>query len=389
MSSQLSSTITDGKRKQLDFLYDEQGRRVSKVVASWNGSSYVPQSTNRFVYDGWNLMAVLGSMNELSLSFSWGKDLSGTEQGAGGIGGLVSMTVHSGAEAGTYFYAYDGNGNVVALVKSDGTISARYEYGPFGETIRASGSLAEINPFRWSTKFTDIETDLVFYGYRYYNPSLGRWLNRDPIEEEGGLNLYAFVGNNAANSIDALGLTTLGEEGAVAGIAGTVGGGSAAAAGSIKAMAAWTVFEVSMSAYDLYDAIDTITDPEADISDKVFSAGGFALGIVAPGGGYGKISKGTRKVLHQYQSKFKHAEAFGIMGPYNMENALKFRQAVSAHRKNPATQQILGTYKKNPVIFFTDPGTGLTTIHSSSGQFISGWKLNAEQLENVLTRGSL
>jgi RHS repeat-associated protein len=66
--------------------------------------------------------------------------------------------------------------------------------------------MANENPFRFSTKYYDTETDLYYYGYRYYSTSLGRWINRDPIEEEGGLNLYAFVGNNAIDSIDATGL---------------------------------------------------------------------------------------------------------------------------------------------------------------------------------------
>ena len=45
-----------------------------------------------------------------------------------------------------------------------------------------------------------------YYGFRYYNPSTGRWLSRDPIEEEGGTNLYGMVGNDSVNSTDALGL---------------------------------------------------------------------------------------------------------------------------------------------------------------------------------------
>jgi RHS repeat-associated protein len=71
--------------------------------------------------------------------------------------------------------------------------------------IRSTGPQAKANPFRFSTKYTDEESDLVYYGYRYYSPSLGRWINRDPIEEEGGQNLYAFVGNGTPNTTDSLG----------------------------------------------------------------------------------------------------------------------------------------------------------------------------------------
>jgi RHS repeat-associated protein len=66
--------------------------------------------------------------------------------------------------------------------------------------------MAKANPFRFSTKFQDDETDLLYYGYRYYNASTGRWLSRDPIEEKGGPNVYAFLGSDSLNSFDFLGL---------------------------------------------------------------------------------------------------------------------------------------------------------------------------------------
>jgi RHS repeat-associated protein len=97
--------------------------------------------------------------------------------------------------------------NVSGLVSAaDGSVAAKYEYGPFGELIRASGPLAFENPFRFSTKYYDDETDLVYYGYRFYNPATGRWLNRDPLGEHGGLNLYGFVNNNPNSYLDPLGL---------------------------------------------------------------------------------------------------------------------------------------------------------------------------------------
>ena len=196
-----------GSLVKLDLTYDYTGRRIQKIVSTNNGSAYYPAYTNRYVYDGWNLVAILDCQSSLIASFNWGKDLSGGMQGAGGVGGLVSMTVASGANAGTYFYAYDGNGNVTALTKaSDSTIVAQYEYGPFGELIRATGPVAFANPFRFSTKYQDDETGFLYYGYRYYNTGTGRWPNRDPIAEIGGLNLYGFVLNNPPESIDSDGL---------------------------------------------------------------------------------------------------------------------------------------------------------------------------------------
>jgi RHS repeat-associated protein len=96
---------------------------------------------------------------------------------------------------------------VAALVDAaNGTVAARYEHGPFAEPLRVTGPLAKANPIRFSTKYTDAESGLLYYGYRYYNPSTGRWPNRDPIEEFGGRALYVFVGNNPISFLDALGL---------------------------------------------------------------------------------------------------------------------------------------------------------------------------------------
>lgn len=81
--------------------------------------------------------------------------------------------------------------------------------GPFGEVIRTTGPMAKANPFRFSTKYQDDETDLLYYGYRFYNASTGRWLNRDPLGQRGGRNLYGFVGNNPLTRIDRSGLDVI------------------------------------------------------------------------------------------------------------------------------------------------------------------------------------
>ena len=183
-----------GPQYQLTFAYDWQGRRIQKVVA-----------TNNFLYDGWNLEAEMGSSGTLVRSYVWGADLSGQLQGAGGVGGLVE-TRYYGASTTNAFVAFDGNGNVSALINAaDGSVVANYEYGPFGEVIRISGPLAKNNPLRFSTKYQDDESDLLYYGYRYYEPAAGRWINRDPAQVKGGLNIYGFV-RDPEDAFDFLGL---------------------------------------------------------------------------------------------------------------------------------------------------------------------------------------
>jgi RHS repeat-associated protein len=199
------STAPSGSQLQLAFAYDYMGRRIQKIVYTNYSGTYVGEYTNSFAYDGWNCLATLNYAGLLN-SFMWGSDLSGSMQGAGGVAGLIEVSYY-GAGTTNCFVALDGNGNVSALVNaSNGVTVANYEYGPFGEVIRATGPMAKLNPFRFSTKYCDDETDLVYYGYRYYNPSTGRWLSKDPIGEKGGKNLYAFLRNHPISSVDRLGL---------------------------------------------------------------------------------------------------------------------------------------------------------------------------------------
>jgi RHS repeat-associated protein len=102
---------------------------------------------------------------------------------------------------------YDGNGNIIALVNAaDGSLAASFEYDPFGNTIKATGVAANVQPFGFSTKYTDTETGLCYYGYRYYSPATGRWPSRDPMEEKGGVHLYSMVANDTISRVDPLGL---------------------------------------------------------------------------------------------------------------------------------------------------------------------------------------
>jgi RHS repeat-associated protein len=131
---------------------------------------------------------------------------------------------------GTTYYHCDGNGNITALMDGYQNMVARYEYDPFGRLIAQSGSMANANVYRFSSKEYDTVTGLYYFGYRFYDPTLQRWLNRDPIGEPGfeavrrinpwggirsgglpaelsqGPNLYTFVRNNPANFVDPLGL---------------------------------------------------------------------------------------------------------------------------------------------------------------------------------------
>jgi hypothetical protein len=93
----------------------------------------------------------------------------------------------------------------------------------------------------------------------------------------------------------------------------------------------------------------------------------------------------------QLQSKFKHAADFGVAGNYSRANAANFSSAINQHINALGTEVIHGTYRNanNPVVFYLNRTTGLNVIATPSGQFISGARLTAPQVNDILTKGFL
>jgi RHS repeat-associated protein len=203
-------------------VYDHLSRRIRKeVYARANTTSnYEPVTCNTFLYDGWNVIRETALLNSLTPPialtnyYTWGLDLSGTMQGAGGVGGLLAVTTLSTCNnqpvtCNTYYPAYDANGNVTAYLDATGGVAIAFSYDPFGRTVSETVNAlpgAVYLPHRFSTKYLDPETGMYYYGYRFYHPELGRWVSRDPIGEKGGINNYAVVVNSTINLVDVLGL---------------------------------------------------------------------------------------------------------------------------------------------------------------------------------------
>jgi len=195
--------------------YDHRSRRIATERETWGGSAWQPAGTNRYLYDGWNVVAETRSASPANTNlYVWGLDLSSTLQGAGGIGGL--LTVRKRLDDGVGLvrnldYLHDANGNVVQeIMRNDGSIHAHYEYDSFGTTVVATGVDATDNPFRFSTKWFDNDTELGYWGYRWYSPGMGRWVSRDPLGESVSLLLFQYIANSGINQLDLLGLISLG-----------------------------------------------------------------------------------------------------------------------------------------------------------------------------------
>jgi len=195
------------------FVYDGLGRlRIRQEYQNAPSSPLAGdtlKSETHYIYDGWRVIQERnGTNNTPTVSYTRGNDLSGSLQGAGGIGGLLARS--SGYSSGNWttnnYYFADGNGNVTYMLNSSQTMVASYRYDPFGNTLSSSGTLASANVYRFSSKEIHINSGMYYYGFRFYDPNLQRWINRDPIEERGGYNLYSFVANNPLFFIDPYGL---------------------------------------------------------------------------------------------------------------------------------------------------------------------------------------
>jgi len=190
--------------RRVEFVYDSQNRCVQR--SEFTAIAGPATGVERSIYDGWNRVATLDGSNSIQQKFTWGLDLTGSLTAAGGVGAL--LWIEDTTSGAVHFASSDGNGNVTSLINgATKNLTASYEYGPFGESIRRSGSYADKNPYRFSSKVEDSLTGLLYYGHRYYKASWGIWLSKDPVSEVGGINLYQILKNDAINKIDRFGLS--------------------------------------------------------------------------------------------------------------------------------------------------------------------------------------
>ena len=181
--------------------YDSQSRRISTTLFINNGTT--PSSQTRYIFDGWKCIAEIDASGQPIRKYTWGLDLANRidDAGTGNVGGLLWLVDSATNKA--HIHLYDRNGNVTGLADAvTRKRSATYEYDAFGKLLTCYGDYAKLNPFTFSTKFTDFSTGLCYYGYRWYSPRDGRWPSRDPIEEKGGVNLYGMCLNNCVSLID-------------------------------------------------------------------------------------------------------------------------------------------------------------------------------------------
>jgi len=179
---------------QVTFGYDAEHRLTETDTWSPNGTGgWTLTGTTRYAWDGSDLLAEFDGNNKLLRSFAYGPT------------GLLGITDYTSGSAVTYVPVFDATGSVVELLDTSGNVVADYHYDAWGVRT-ASGPAANACPFGFAGMFQDPTTGLYYDNARWYSAPQGRFLTRDPSGESGGLNLYAYCGNDPVNETDSTGL---------------------------------------------------------------------------------------------------------------------------------------------------------------------------------------
>ena len=165
----------------------------SAQAASYAGTNQwelVTRANDTFLQDALGLARVSNSAGQPTIDFT--RDAGGTPLGL--------------RNPSRYYYLVDGLGSVVAMTDSAGTITNTFQYDPFGKDIGTTGTVK--NPIRFQGQYYSSSLKLYKMGLRFYDPALGRWTQRDPVEQPlqgSGWNDYVFAGDNPVNYLDPTG----------------------------------------------------------------------------------------------------------------------------------------------------------------------------------------
>jgi RHS repeat-associated protein len=176
-ANRLTAINYTGTKNRTEFSYDGLNR-MSKIVEK---AGTKVQSTKKFVWCGMERCESRNDKDAVALRF-------------------YPQGQHNGTTP--YYYTRDHLGSIREMFKSDGTVGGRYDYDPYGRSTTVKTAVSDFN---FTGLYRHSASNLDFAVYRAYDPDLGRWLSRDPIGENGGINLYDYAANGPTSAIDPLG----------------------------------------------------------------------------------------------------------------------------------------------------------------------------------------
>jgi RHS repeat-associated protein len=185
--------LTDGVAT---YEYDLLDRLIA-VTQEGCRTTYTYDALNRRIAKNQDLY-IWDDRYEIGLYHNSIKELRILGEGVAEIGAAVLFEL----DCASYFPIHDHTGSLAVLLNPYLLPPTIYRYTPFGE----QNTTSTLSPWRFASKRQDDESGLIYFGRRYYSPTLGRWITPDPQGFQDGPNLYAYVRNCPLTHIDAHGL---------------------------------------------------------------------------------------------------------------------------------------------------------------------------------------
>jgi RHS repeat-associated protein len=182
--NRMASATLPGTGGNVTYKYDPFGRRIQKSFTQ-NSTT----TTTNYLYDGNNSIEEVDQNGAVLARYTQGLNIDEP------LAELRSGT--------TSYYQADGLGSITSLSNSAGALANTYTYDSFGKLTASTGSLT--NPFRYTARDFDTETNLNYYRTRYYDPQIGRFLSEDSAGFGESVNFYPYVNNNPLTYKDPFG----------------------------------------------------------------------------------------------------------------------------------------------------------------------------------------